>query len=264
MSAILEVANATRPILEVANATVRFGGVTAVDDVSFSVEAGEFLGLIGPNGAGKTTLLRVVTGVVRPQAGRVAIAGQDATGLTTAARVRLGLGLSHQIVRPFRSMTVVENVMVAAGFERMANPLTALFARDREREKARALELLNLVGIADAAEARPATLPLGMLKRLEVARALALDPKVLLLDEPLAGLNHLEAGRLADTVAELNAEGMTIVLIEHNLSEVIRVTSRLVVIDNGRKIAEGAPRRVMDDPAVRAAYLGQEADGAAA
>ena len=251
-------------ILEVAGVTVRFGGVTAVDDVSFSVESGEFLGLIGPNGAGKTTLLRVVTGVVRPQAGRIAIAGHDATALTTAARVRLGLGLSHQIVRPFRTMTVVENVMVAAGFERMANPLKALFARDRESERARALELLSLVGIVEAAEARPATLPLGVLKRLEVARALALNPKVLLLDEPLAGLNHLEAGRLADTVADLNAEGMTIVLIEHNLSEVIRVTRRLVVIDNGRKIAEGEPRRVMDDPAVRAAYLGQEADGAAA
>ena len=122
----------------------------------------------------------------------------------------------------------------------------------------------DAIGIAESAEARPTTLPLGMLKRLEVARALALNPKVLLLDEPLAGLNHLEAGRLADTVADLNAEGMTIVLIEHNLSEVVRVTGRLVVIDNGRKIAEGEPRRVMDDPAVRAAYLGQEADGAAA
>ena len=133
-------------ILEVAGVTVRFGGVTAVDDVSFSVEAGEFLGLIGPNGAGKTTLLRVVTGVVRPQAGRIAIAGHDATALTTAARVRLGLGLSHQIVRPFRTMTVVENVMVAAGFERMANPLRAFFARDREGEKARALELLKIQG----------------------------------------------------------------------------------------------------------------------
>ncbi len=252
------------PLLEVREVSVRFDGVCALDAVSFAVGEGELVGLIGPNGAGKTTCLRAITGALKPAGGRVLLDGGDLTGLPPHARVRLGLGLSQQLVRPFRSMTLVENVMLAAGLGRTARPLLALVQNDRARERAHALELLRRVGIEDAAESRPATLPLGVLKRLEVARALALGPWLLLLDEPLAGLNSVEARALADTIAALNADGITVVLIEHNLGEVLRVCRRLVVLDNGLRIAEGDPQDVMAQPAVRAAYLGEGSDHAAA
>ncbi len=248
-------------LLRVEGITVRFDGVAALAGVSLGVAEGELLGLIGPNGAGKTTLLRAVTGTVRPQAGAVWLEGRDITRLAVHQRARLGLGLSHQLVRPFRSMTPLENVTLAAGGGRTRRPLLALLQRERAAERASALALLALVGIADAADAEVSSLPLGYLKRLEVARALALGPRLLLLDEPLAGLNNVEAGRFADTIAGLNRDGLSIVLIEHNLSEVMRVSTRLVVLDNGRQIAEGAPRAVMAEAAVRAAYMGEEAGG---
>ena len=252
------------PVLEIRDLTVQFGGVVAVDGVSFAVENGELLGLIGPNGAGKTTIMRAITGVVSPQGGSVHLAGRDISKLQTAKRVRLGLGLSQQLVRPFMSMSAAENVALAAGHQKTREPLAALMQTRRAGEMARARELLDLVGIADMADARPANMPLGSLKRVEVARALALEPKVLLLDEPLAGLNHIEAGALTDTIVALNRAGQTVVLIEHNLGEVMRACSRLVVVDNGRKLNEGEPQTVMADPAVRAAYLGEEAGHAAA
>ena len=251
-------------LLEVTDLTVRFGGVTAVDDLSFAVTEGALLGLIGPNGAGKTTAMRAITGVVTPRQGRVRLAGHDLGGLPTHRRVRLGLGLSQQLVRPFHAMTAVDNVALAAGYARTRAPLAALFSTGRARERRRALELLELVGIAEVAETLPANLPLGHLKRLEVARALALDPRLLLLDEPLAGLNQGEATRLADTVVALNRGGLTVILIEHNLGEVLRICSRLVVLDNGRKLGEGVPRVVMARPEIRAAYLGRGASDAAA
>jgi branched-chain amino acid transport system ATP-binding protein len=251
-------------LLEVHEVSVWFGGVRALEAVSFAVGEGELVGLIGPNGAGKTTCLRAITGALRPAGGQVLLDGRELTGLPPHARVRLGLGLSQQLVRPFRSMTVAENVTLAAGLARTARPLLALVQNDRRRERAQALDLLRRVGIAEAAACHPATLPLGVLKRLEVARALALGPRLLLLDEPLAGLNSVEAQALADTIAALNADGLTIVLIEHNLGEVLRVCRRLVVLDNGVRIAEGAPQDVMADPAVRAAYLGEDPDHAAA
>ena len=250
-------------LLAIESVSVRFGGIAALDEVSFAVADGELLGLIGPNGAGKTTMLRTITGVVAPERGRIRLAGHDLAGLAPHRRTRLGLGLSQQLVRPFRSLSVVDNVALAAGAARTRGPWSALCHRDRRAERARALALLELVGIADAADAMPANLPLGHLKRLELARALALEPKLLLLDEPLAGLNHVEAAGLADTVAGLNRAGRTVILIEHNLGEVLRICARLVVLDNGRRIAEGAPQAVMADPSVRAAYLGEGANHAA-
>ena len=248
-------------LLSITGVTVRFGGVDALTEVGFEVPEGALLGLIGPNGAGKTTMLRAVTGMVRPQAGSIVLDGAEISRLPTHRRVRLGLGLSQQIVRPFAGMTAVENVALAAGYAKTADPLRALAAASRQAERERALALLDLVGIADAAESLPAELPLGYLKRVEVARALALDPKVLLLDEPLAGLNTNEASRLADTVVDLNRQGTTVVLIEHNLSEVMRVCRHLVVLENGRKIGDGDPAEVMTDPAVRDAYLGAGSEG---
>ncbi len=245
------------PIITVDHLTMRFGGLVAIDDVSFQAATGRITAIIGPNGAGKTTAFKAVTGQIKNHAGSVVLQGQSLDRLSTAARVRAGLALSHQIVRPFRDMTVLANVTLAGGSAKTAGPWSALFHRDRRPEEAKAVGILARLGIADAAQALPGSLPLGYLKRLEMARALALEPTVLLLDEPLAGLNHLEAAALADTIAAINREGTAIVLIEHNLGEVLRVCQRLVVLDAGRVIAEGAPDRVMAEAAVQQAYLGR-------
>ena len=251
-------------ILDIRDVTVRFGGVVALDNVSFGVNQGEFLCLIGPNGAGKTTMMRAVTGVIKPQTATVLLAGKDISNLPTHKRARLGLALTHQIVRPFLSMTVLDNVALTAGHLRIARILSSMVTVDRKAERRQARKYLELVGIDEVAQKSVIGQPLGITKRLEVARALALEPKVLLLDEPLAGLNSIEAARLADTVAEINREGLTVVMIEHNLGEVLRVAQRLVVLDNGRKIADGQPDDVMRDPTVRSAYVGKEHQNAAA
>lgn len=247
-----------KPLLSVNNVTVRFGGLTAVDDVSFDVRPGELLGLIGPNGAGKTTMMRAIVGVVRPTLGSVFLEYLALNALPIDARIRAGLALSQQLVKPFREMSVQDNVAFAAGSGKTRTPTTALLHVDARLERQSALNALAQVGIAAYAEQSPKTQPLGILKRLEMARALALKPKLLLLDEPLAGLNSSEAHALAQTIAEVNRQGMTIILIEHNLSEVMRICQRLVVLDNGRKIADALPKEAMSDRAVQMAYLGGE------
>jgi branched-chain amino acid transport system ATP-binding protein len=250
--------------LAVAGVTIRFGGVQALGGVSFSIACGELAGLIGPNGAGKTTLLRVIAGVLTPAAGRIMISGTDVTRLPTEKRVRKGLATTHQIVRPLRFMTVLENVTLAAGHRLTANPLAALLRCRRAAQEARARAILAQVGLSDE-EHKPATaLPLGHLKRLEVARALAVEPALILLDEPLAGLNHREASKLIDVVVAINASGITTLLVEHNLPEVMRVCRRLLVLDQGRVIGDDAPAKVMADPAVQEAYLGPGRQHAAA
>ena len=251
-------------VLEISGVTVRFGGVTALSDVSFQVKQGEYLCLIGPNGAGKTTLMRAVTGIIKPDAGRVKLEGRDISQQPTHDRARLGLALTNQIVRPFRSMSVVDNVALAAGHHRIRHIFKAMGSVDRSAERQRARTFLRLVGIEDVADKSTIGQPLGVAKRLEVARALALEPKILLLDEPLAGLNSAEAARLADTISRINRDGLTVIMIEHNLGEVLRVGQRLVVLDNGRLIADGPPKEVMRNPAVRAAYVGKERPDAAA
>ncbi|MDH7798948.1 MULTISPECIES: ABC transporter ATP-binding protein [unclassified Beijerinckia] len=250
--------------LQVESVSIRFGGVQALTDVNFSVQKGEFVGLIGPNGAGKTTLLKIIAGILTPDTGRVMLEGADVTRLPTAKRVRKGLAITHQIVRPFRSMTALDNTALAAGYKITSNPLTAAFHWRRVMQTSRAAEMLAKVGLGGLEHRDVSALPLGNLKRLEVARALALDPSVIILDEPLAGLNHREAEQQADTLAALNAEGLTIVLIEHNLSELVRVSKRLLVLDGGKIIADGAPAEVMANQAVREAYVGKADDHAAA
>lgn len=244
------------PLLTVSGVTVRFGGLTAIDNVSFEVYPGELLGLIGPNGAGKTTMLRSITGVVRATEGQVELAGENLNHLPTHKRIQKGLALSQQLVKPFREISVLENVALAAGARYTRSPFKALMHVSQHDENAIGLEMLERVGIANYAQQKPGIQPLGILKRMEMARALALKPKLLLLDEPLAGLNSKEAHALATTIGEINRQGVTIVLIEHNLGEIMRICQRLVVLDNGRKIASGDPRGVMNEPAVRAAYLG--------
>lgn len=249
----------TTALLRVQGVTVQFGGLKAVDDVSFDAYPGELLGLIGPNGAGKTTLMRAITGVVMPNSGTIQLGAENLTHLSTHQRIRKGLALSQQLVKPFREISVLENVALAAGAPHTRSPFKALLHTSAEREREIARRMLERVGILQHANQMPGTQPLGVLKRLEVARALAQDPKLLLLDEPLAGLNSKEASTLADTIAQINQQGVTIILIEHNLSEVMRICQRLVVLDNGRHIASGAPREVMQQQQVRAAYLGTEA-----
>jgi branched-chain amino acid transport system ATP-binding protein len=227
-----------------------------LDGVKISIAEGEFVGLIGPNGAGKTTLIRIVAGTVQPDRGRVMLDEHDVTGASTASRVRRGLALTHQIVRPFREMTVLDNVALAAGYSRTANPLRALANVERRTETDRAAAILARVGLGGSERKLAGSLPLGGMKRLEVARALALDPRIILFDEPLAGLNHVEASRQAETIGEVHAQGVTVVLVEHNLEAVMRVSRRLIVLDDGRVIGDGVPNAVIADPRVREAYIG--------
>ena len=250
--------------LEVEAAAIHFGGVQAIAGVSFLVAPGDMAGLIGPNGAGKTTLLRIIAGVLKPHSGRVVLSGIDVTGWPTARRIRHGLALTHQIARPFRSMTALENVTLAAGHRLTANPFAALARIARSAQQARARDLLAKVGLSGEDDKPVTALPLGHLKRLEVARALAVDPSLILLDEPLAGLNHSEAARFVDLIAEINNGGITTILVEHNLAQVMRVCRRLLVLDQGRIIADAAPEHVMANPAVREAYLGSGREHAAA
>jgi branched-chain amino acid transport system ATP-binding protein len=246
-------------LLEGKDVSIAFGGIRAVDGVSLSIGQGELLGLIGPNGAGKTTLLRLLTGVLSPDAGKVFLRGTDVTRLATERRVRKGLALTHQIVRPFRGLSVIDNVTLAAGKARTRSAIRSLFQYRRGAERARAADIVALLGLESVSNRSPAELPLGQLKRLEVARAVALDPDVLLLDEPLAGLNQGEAAALAETIVGLNEAGLAVILVEHNLAEVLKVSSRLAVLDRGRIIAEGAPGDVVGRDEVRKAYIGEKA-----
>jgi branched-chain amino acid transport system ATP-binding protein len=254
----------TAPVLALTDLAIRFGGVAAVDDVSLSIARGDFVGLIGPNGAGKTTLMRLISGILAPDSGRVELVGEDVTRRSTATRVRRGLALTHQIVRPFRTMSALDNVVLAAGYKRTVDPLRALIQTGRQAERERAESILRQVGLAGAEMKLAGSLPLGQLKRLEIARALALDPTVVLLDEPLAGLNNSEAAEQIDMIAGVNASGVTILLIEHNLEEVIRACRRLIVLANGRVIGDGLARDVMGQDDVRAAYLGDSVEAHAA
>ncbi|MEE8454029.1 MAG: ATP-binding cassette domain-containing protein [Limibaculum sp.] len=246
-------------LLSIEAVTMRFGGVTAVDNVSLEIGENQLLGFIGPNGAGKTTLMRIITGVLRPQTGRVVFRGEDITRWPIHRRIRAGMGLAQQIVRPLKSLNLTDNVALAVGTHRMASPLSALLHTGRSAERARARELLDLVGIGEAAQAMPGELPLGYLKRLEVARALALEPKLLLLDEPLAGLNQAEARAMADLIAALAGAGRSVLLIEHNIREVARICPEIYVQDNGRRLLQGPTSQVMASPELRRAYLGGEA-----
>jgi branched-chain amino acid transport system ATP-binding protein len=242
--------------LKLDDVAIRFGGVQAVGGVSFSIEEGDFVGLIGPNGAGKTTLIKIIAGLLRPDKGSVQLSSVDVTADGTAARVRRGLALTHQIVRPFREMTVLDNVALGAGYRRTSSPFRALMHLDRRSEYERAAEIIAQVGLAGTEKKLAGSLPLGQMKRLEVARALAVEPRVILLDEPLAGLNHAEASKQVEAIAAVHAKGITVVLVEHNLEEVMRICRRLIVLNNGLVIGDGEPREVMADPVVHEAYVG--------
>jgi len=247
------------PLLEVAGLTRRFGGLLAVNDIDFSVAAGEIVGLIGPNGAGKSTTFNLLTGVDRPNAGVVRFRGAQIAGLPPQAAARRGVARTFQHVKLVPAMSVIENVALGCHLRGRAGPLRALLRRDRAEEAllfAEAARQLARVGLGAEVERPAGTLALGRQRIAEIARALALDPVLLLLDEPAAGLRHAEKQALAALLRRLRGEGMSILLVEHDMPFVMGLADRLVVMDFGTKLAEGPAEAVRRDKAVIAAYLG--------
>jgi branched-chain amino acid transport system ATP-binding protein len=243
-------------LLEVAGLTKRFGGLVAVKDVSFTLAKGEIAGILGPNGAGKTTLFNLVTGFIPPDTGTVVLDGESIRGLPPFRIVNRGLARTFQLCRPFVGMSAQENVLVGClGAGRHGSETAA----------ARALELLGMVGLEHKARTPSELLPYGDLRRLEIARALATNPKLLLLDEPFAGLGTAEIEPLSDLIRQLHREqGLTILIIEHKLREFMKLVMRVIAMDFGEVIATGGPEQIVRDPRVIEAYIGREEEHAPA
>ena len=251
--------------LEAQQVTLQFGGITALIDVSFAIRAGELFSIIGPNGAGKTSMVNCISGRYRPTSGTILYQGHDISALKADARAALGIGRTFQNLALFHHMTVLDNITVGRHHLLRNNFLTGSLywltgARREELEHRRKVEeIIDFLDLQGVRKAVAGMLPYGLRKRVELARAVALEPRLILLDEPMAGMNLEEKEDMARYIVDLNEEyGMTVVMIEHDMGVVMDISHRIMVLDFGRKIAEGEPAQVFDDPQVRRAYLGEE------
>jgi branched-chain amino acid transport system ATP-binding protein len=249
-------------LLEARGISIAFGGLRALDGVGFAVDPGEVLAIIGPNGAGKTTLFNIVTGLYRAQSGEVRLEGRDVMGLAPHELAARGLARTFQNLQIFFRMSALENVMVGRHLKERRRLWAELLGlpsvlRENRESRERARDLLAFVGLAERAEEPAAVLPYGALKRLEIARALACEPKVLMLDEPAAGCNPVETEEIDRLVVAIARKGVAVVLVEHDMKLVMRISDRVLVLDQGRVLAEGTPQQVRSDPRVIEAYLGR-------
>lgn len=248
-------------LLEVAGLSKEFGGVHAVEDLSFAIEAGDIHSVIGPNGAGKTTLFNLITGIYKPSAGAIRFDGEDVAGRAPSTLAALGIARSFQNLQIFYNMTAIENVMVGQHLHTDRNLFGTLLRLPRvvhgdRTLRARAHELMAFVGLGEYADSDSDSLPYGALKRLEIARALAAEPKLLLLDEPAAGCNASETREIDALIKKVAERGVTVVLVEHDMQLVMGISDHILVLDYGRKLAEGPAADVRHNPDVIAAYLG--------
>lgn len=235
-------------ILEVDRLTKAFGGLIAVKELSFEVDKGELMGMIGPNGSGKTTTFNCIAGYYNPTSGKVIFDGKDVTRKSSHERAKMGIARTFQLVKPFHNMTVLENTMVGA--------LTK--GASLSEAEAKVEEILDFIGLKDVMKRKAKELPIAMRKKVELARALALDPKLLLLDEVVAGLNPTEISEMLEVIKEINRRGVTIIMVEHVMKAVMSISKRIIVLHHGEKIAEGPPEEIANSAKVIEAYLGEK------